>query len=293
MGGVTIEKPKTPEDLIPIHIKKSDVPPGEAAAFKNPAHETVRALVDNDQHVQVDVLSMPSVPVEPSFKDAAEVSRRALVDAEQHAQVDVLTSGLPSGAATEGTLATLLKDTKIPDALAQRAATYDLYVQLRSAGVEIDPRDVTDRAARLLGKVDVTSTVNPPNFDVLLSTRASEDTLKLIPSRWIPPGATEKSWSANASPAAAGDQEIVDYVPASGKIVRITDVTASGSIDGHARVMWDATQLWKQFLTAKIPGGQSFTRALSVTGDGTKHLKLIVYASAAGDVTGTMLGYEE
>jgi len=34
-----------------------------------------------------------------------------------------------------------------------RAATYDLLVQLRSAGVEIDPRDVSDRAGRLLGKV--------------------------------------------------------------------------------------------------------------------------------------------
>jgi len=50
-------------------------------------------------------------------------------------------------------------------ALLQRATTYDLIVQLRSAGIEIDPRsrtwnlsssdvpDISDRAARLLGKV--------------------------------------------------------------------------------------------------------------------------------------------
>ncbi|MBW2673176.1 MAG: hypothetical protein JRD89_07140 [Deltaproteobacteria bacterium] len=141
-------------------------------------------------------------------------------------------------------------------------------------------------------KINAEAVANPPNLDVALSTRASEDTLRLVPSRWIPPGATEKSWSANASPTAAGDSTLVDYVPDSGKTVRITDITVSADVDGHARVMWGTTQLWKQFLTAKIPGGQSFTRALSVTGDGTTHLQLIVYASAAGNVTGTMLGYE-
>jgi hypothetical protein len=37
--------------------------------------------------------------------------------------------------------------------LQQRAATFELLVQLTSAGVQIDPRDVSDRAARLLGIV--------------------------------------------------------------------------------------------------------------------------------------------
>jgi len=35
-----------------------------------------------------------------------------------------------------------------------------------------------------------------------------------------------------------------------------------------------------------------FPPTLSVTGDGTTHLQLIVYVSVAGNVTGTMLGYE-
>lgn len=115
---------------------------------------------------------------------------------------------------------------------------------------------------------------------------------ELVVEHWIPSGTTERSWSVNASPAAAGDQTLVSYTPASGKVVRITDITASATVNGHARVMWGATQLWKQFLSKNIPGGQSFTRTLTVTGDGTTALQLIVYASAAGDVTGTMLGYE-
>lgn len=52
--------------------------------------------------------------------------------------------------------------------LLQRAATFDLIVQLRSGGAEIDPRDVTDRWARQLGQVDLArvlgvalSTANP------------------------------------------------------------------------------------------------------------------------------------
>jgi len=237
MPGVTIEKPKTSEDNLPVHIKKSDISIEALPSFEDAAGEPKRALVDADGHAQVDVLEMPSVSVEPSFKDAAGTPQRALVDADQHVQADVLNYPLQKG----------------------------------------------DWLSAL---------PNPPNLDVLLSTRASEDTLKLILSRWIPPGAAEKSWSANASPTAAGDCTLVDYVPADGKTVRITDITVSADVDGHARVMWGTTQLWKQFLTAKIPGGQSFTRALSVTGDGTTHLQLIVYASGAGNVTGTMLGYE-
>jgi len=259
MPGVTIEKPKTSEDNLPVHIKKSDISIEALPSFKDAAGEPKRALVDADGHAQVDVLEMPSVSVEPSFKDAAGNPQRALVDADQHVQADVLNYPLQKG-----------------DWLSTLPVT---------KGDWLSTLPVT--------KGDWLSALpNPSNLDVPLSTRASENTLKLILSRWIPPGAAEKSWSANASPTAAGDCTLVDYVPASGKVVRITDITVSADVDGHARVMWGTTQLWKQFLTAKIPGGQSFTRALSVTGDGTTHLQLIVYASAAGNVTGTMLGYE-
>ena len=96
MPGVTIEKPKTPDDLLPIHLKKSDVSIEAAPSFQDAAGKLARALVDADHHVQVDVLSMPSVEVLPSFQDAAGTPQRALVDADKHAQVDVLTAANPS-----------------------------------------------------------------------------------------------------------------------------------------------------------------------------------------------------
>lgn len=42
--------------------------------------------------------------------------------------------------------------------LLQRAVSFDLQVQLRSAGVEIDPRDVSDRSTRLAGRHSVSAT---------------------------------------------------------------------------------------------------------------------------------------
>lgn len=67
--------------------------------------------------------------------------------------------------------------------LLQRALTYDLIVQLRSDGVEIDPRTIRALTAsdivtvnNLLNPhpVSLASIPNPPNLDVALSTRALE-----------------------------------------------------------------------------------------------------------------------
>lgn len=53
----------------------------------------------------------------PAFRDSAGNAQKALVDADGHAQVDVLTSALPSGAATEATLATLATQTTLASLL--------------------------------------------------------------------------------------------------------------------------------------------------------------------------------
>ena len=59
--------------------------------------------------------------------------------------------------------------------LLQRGATFDLQVQLRTAGAEYDARDISDRAARDLGKVDIAA------FDVAVdvSDRAARDCGKI------------------------------------------------------------------------------------------------------------------
>jgi len=76
----------------------------------------------------------------------------------------------------------------------QRAATFDLEVQLRSAGVEIDPRqiraltsadvvDVSDRAARLLGIVNSitnTVTVQATDLDIRNLTKALDEIYSVL-----------------------------------------------------------------------------------------------------------------
>jgi hypothetical protein len=90
MTGVTIEKPKTPDDLLPIHLKKSDVP--------------IEAL--------------------PSFEDATGTPKRALVDADRHVQVDILSSVLPPGAATEDTLRTRASEASLVSTLPRNIAQW-------------------------------------------------------------------------------------------------------------------------------------------------------------------------
>lgn len=76
--------------------------------------------------------------------------------------------------------------------LLQRASTYDLLVQLRHAGAEIDPRDIrtitealdiSDRAARDLGKVDIAA------FDVELpagTQKIGSVDISTLPQKGIP-----------------------------------------------------------------------------------------------------------
>jgi len=214
MPGVTIEKPKTPEDLLPIHVKRFD----------------------------------PTIPVEPSFKDAAGVSKRALVDADQHAQVDVLSSVLPSGAATEATLATLLKDAKIPSALQQDAdgAIYGVlktdlvgllkqgqYVLSRlrgySPGAAAWQDLYTDDANRLKTQLD--SIPNPPNLDVLLSTRASTD--DVLPVKDV-------TTHLSAYTLAAGGTVTVDIGPITNRtgIMILLRVTYNAAATAGVRIRW-------------------------------------------------------
>jgi len=217
MPGVTIEKPKTPDDLLPIHLKKSDVPIEAAPSFQDAAGKLARALVDADHHVQVDVLSMPSVEVPPSFQDAAGTPQRALVDADKHAQVDVLTAANPSNLdtplstrASESTLGAvrdrlppsltasgnlktaiqedavgLVKSSQLPSSLTasgnlKAAVVEDAVGLAKSSDLSaVQPRNLTQIAGTALTGRDWSGDfAKLQNLDVLLSTRASESTFR-------------------------------------------------------------------------------------------------------------------
>jgi hypothetical protein len=213
---VYVEKPKTPEDLIPIHLKKSDVAIEAAPSFQDAAGSPTRALVDADHHAQVDVLSMPTVEVAPSFQDSAGTPQRALVDADKHAQVDVLTAPnpsnldvalstrasestlgavrdrLPSSLTTAGNLKTaiqedavgLVKSSQLPSSL---TASGNLKIAVQEDAVGLakssdisatQPRNLTQIAGTALTGRDWSGDfAKLQNLDVLLSSRAASSQL--------------------------------------------------------------------------------------------------------------------
>jgi hypothetical protein len=131
-----------------------------------------KALVDSDRHVQVDVLTMPSVSVtlaEKGFSNASDTPTRALVDADRHVQTDVLSFPVTKG----DWLSVLPNPSNLDVALSTRASESTL------SGIKAQTDKLTfDSSNRL--KVLLESLPNPSNLDVALSTRASEATLSAI-----------------------------------------------------------------------------------------------------------------
>jgi hypothetical protein len=131
-----------------------------------------KALVDSDRHVQVDVLTMPSVSVtlaEKGFSNASDTPTRALVDADRHVQTDVLSLPVTKG----DWLSVLPNPSNLDVALSTRASESTL------SGIKAQTDKLTfDSSNRL--KVLLESLPNPSNLDVALSTRASEATLSAI-----------------------------------------------------------------------------------------------------------------
>jgi hypothetical protein len=131
-----------------------------------------KALVDSDRHVQVDVLTMPSISVtlaEKGFSNASDTPTRALVDADRHVQTDVLSLPVTKG----DWLSVLPNPSNLDVALSTRASESTL------SGIKAQTDKLTfDSSNRL--KVLLESLPNPSNLDVALSTRASEATLSAI-----------------------------------------------------------------------------------------------------------------
>jgi len=163
--------------------------------------------------------------------------------------------------------------------LIQRDLTFDLLVQLRHEGAEIDPRDVSDRAARLLGIVygDQGQLKQSPNRELLVNPVFEPHGSKVI-------------IEGTASPTAAGEVTIGSYTPADGEVVGFGEVIGGGSIDGYVTIYWGTIVKWRGRFIGKTSVGQQFKVAKEVTGDGTTALSLKVYASEAGDVEAFLNG---
>lgn len=152
-------------------------------------------IVDSDGHLQIDALTLPNVTlasqVNPFTNDInisldgeqVDVSDRAARDlgkvdiagfdvslpagTNNIGDIDVVSSALPTGAATEATLATLLTEaTFAAEDFATQTTLAALLTELQGKAdlTETQPVDVVDRAARDLGKVDIAA------FDVSLPT---------------------------------------------------------------------------------------------------------------------------
>jgi len=119
-----------------------------------------KALVDSDRHVQVDVLTMPSVSVtlaEKGFSNASDTPTRALVDADRHVQTDVLSFPVTKG----DWLSVLPNPSNLDVALSTRASESTLSAlknALASVGtdkVRVSLIDALPAGTNKIGSVDI------------------------------------------------------------------------------------------------------------------------------------------
>jgi len=161
--------------------------------------------------------------------------------------------------------------------LLQRAATYDILVQLRHDGTEIDPRqiraltssdvvDVSDRSARDLGKVDV---VTMPNVVQAAKDRYLTDITKVVTQKKIDLTATG-----------------VIYTPASGKKIRIKGFAWSSNADIITALRFGTTGDPLFAIQAKGVIGMNL---IGANVEGAVDEALYGYLSGAGTMKGTVL----
>jgi hypothetical protein len=238
-----------------------------------------KALVDSDRHVQVDVLTMPSISVtlaEKGFSNASDTPTRALVDADRHVQTDVLSLPVTKG----DWLSVLPNPSNLDVALSTRASESTLSAlknALASVGtdkVRVSLIDALPAGTNTIGTVNAVKS-GTWNIDNLLNPH---------PVKFTP---EEKMQDANQftgtySPSAAGGTTIISAV--SGKVIRVYDfyLWNSGTADVGVRLYFGTSgkNLFKGKLAAKTGVVKSFVRPWeSNAGD-----SLVLYLDAAGTV---------
>jgi hypothetical protein len=162
----------TQQGNLKVALMEGQVTITAAESFADAEGTPRKALVDADRHVQVDVLTMPSINVtlaEKGFSNASDTPTRALVDADRHVQTDVLSFPVAKG----DWLSVLPNPSNLDVALSTRASETTL------SAIKTQTDKLTFDASNRL-KVLLESLPNPPNLDVALSTRASESTLSAL-----------------------------------------------------------------------------------------------------------------
>jgi hypothetical protein len=211
-----------------------------------------KALVDSDRHVQVDVLTMPSISVtlaEKGFSNASDTPTRALVDADRHVQTDVLSFPVTKG----DWLSVLPNPSNLDVALSTRASESTLSAlknALASVGtdkVRVSLIDALPAGTNTIGTVNAVKS-GTWNIDNLLNPH---------PVKFTP---EEKMQDANQftgtyAPTAAGSTTIISAV--SGKVIRVYDfyLWNSGTADVGVRLYFGTSgkNLFKGKLAAREP----------------------------------------
>lgn len=143
--------------------------------------------------------------------------------------------------------------------LQQRAATFELLVQLMSAGAEIDPRDVTDRAARLLGVIYGSQAAQIQQTAADNLKISHEEAAIAVPAdiqarynvksiRDIAPGATGTFWLPET-----GSIDISNFIGSSWCVYAPT--TATMVIDCYLNISHDGGTTWRRAAGYEIPDG--------------------------------------
>jgi hypothetical protein len=222
-----------------------------------------KALVDSDRHVQVDVLTMPSISVtlaEKGFSNASDTPTRALVDADRHVQTDVLSLPVTKG----DWLSVLPNPSNLDVALSTRASEATLSAlknALASVGtdkVRVSLIDALPAGTNTIGTVNAVKS-GTWNIDNLLNPH---------PVKFTP---EEKMQDANQftgtyAPTAAGSTTIISAV--TGKVIRVYDfyLWNSGTADVGVRLYFGTSgkNLFKGKLSAKTGVVKSFCPPVGV-----------------------------
>jgi len=238
-----------------------------------------KALVDSDRHVQVDVLTMPSISVtlaEKGFSNASDTPTRALVDADRHVQTDVLSFPVTKG----DWLSVLPNPSNLDVALSTRASESTLSAlknALASVGtdkVRVSLIDALPAGTNTIGTVNAVKS-GTWNIDNLLNPHP----VKFTPEEKMQDA---NQYSGTYAPSAAGSTTIISAV--TGKVIRVYDfyLWNSGTADVGVRLYFGTSgkNVFKGKLAPKTGVVKSFVRPWeSNAGD-----SLVLYLDAAGTV---------